>query len=228
MNKKLIYDVQGVTKTVPGPRGEVAILYQISLGIDAHDSVAVIGASGSGKTTLLHLLGGLDQPTSGQIMFEGQNIAAFSWSELTTFRNTQVGFVFQFHHLLPEFTALENVAMPGLINAFQAHKVKTNAREALNLVGLSGAEDQPVATLSGGERQLTAIARAISMQPRVILADEPTGNLDEENGERIGNLLVRLNKETSTTLIVVTHNLILAHKMRRQLQLRSGVLYETN
>jgi lipoprotein-releasing system ATP-binding protein len=228
MSKDQIYDVREVTKNVPGPKGDVAILHRISFGIDAHDSVAVIGASGSGKTTLLHLLGGLDQPTSGQIMFEGQNIAAFSWSELTAFRNTQVGFVFQFHHLLPEFTVLENVAMPGLIHSFQPQKVNIMAREALNLVGLSTVENQPVATLSGGERQLTAIARAILMQPRVILADEPTGNLDEENGERIGDLLVRLNRETATTLIVVTHNLILAHKMRRQIQLRSGVLYETN
>ncbi|WP_027369917.1 ABC transporter ATP-binding protein [Desulfovermiculus halophilus] len=226
MNSQLMYSVRDVSKTVPGPKGEVSILHHISLDIAHQESLAVIGASGSAKTTLLHLLGGLDLPTSGQILFSGQDIAAFSWSELTTFRNTRVGFVFQFHHLLPEFSALENVAMPGLIHSFERSKVYSLAREALDLVGLSALENHPVTTLSGGERQLTAIARAVLMRPEVILADEPTGNLDEENGELVADLLVRLNKETSTTLIVVTHNLTLAHKMGRQIQLRSGALYE--
>ena len=162
----------------------------------------------------------------GPSFFQGQDIASYSWSRLTAFRNSEVGFVFQFHHLLPEFSTLENVAMPGLIHSFHKKKAYAQARNALALVGLSGFEHQAVATLSGGERQLTAIARAVLMRPEVILADEPTGNLDEENGELVADLLVRLNKETSTTLIVVTHNLTLAHKMGRQIQLRSGALYE--
>ena len=226
MNEALLYDVQYVSKTVPGPKGDVTILHDISIGIAQQESISIVGASGSGKTTLLHLLGGLDLPSSGRIMFHGQDIAAYSWSKLTDFRNSQIGFVFQFHHLLPEFSALENVAMPGLIHSSNRKKTMARARETLNLVGLSGLEHQPVATLSGGERQLAAIARALLLQPHVILADEPTGNLDEENGERVGDLLVYLNKEMATTLIVVTHNLALARKMRRQIQLRSGALYE--
>ncbi|MFP4428010.1 MAG: ABC transporter ATP-binding protein [Desulfovermiculus sp.] len=226
MNNDLVYDVREVSKAVPGPKGEVTILDRVSMGIQGHDSVAIIGASGSGKTTLLHILGGLDLPSSGQVLFQGQDIASYSWSKLTAFRNSEVGFVFQFHHLLPEFSTLENVAMPGLIHCFDKKKAYAQATSALALVGLSGLEHQPVATLSGGERQLTAIARALSMRPKVILADEPTGNLDEDNGERVGELLVQLNREMATTLIVVTHNLALAHKMRRQIQLRSGALHE--
>lgn len=226
MNEALLYDVQDVSKTVPGPKGEVTILHSISMGIAKQESISIVGASGSGKTTLLHLLGGLDFPSTGRIMFQGQDIAAYSWSKLTDFRNSQIGFVFQFHHLLPEFSALENVAMPGLIHSPHRKKTMARAREALDLVGLSGLEHQPVATLSGGERQLAAIARALLLHPPVILADEPTGNLDEDNGERVGDLLVYLNKEMATTLIVVTHNLALARKMRRQVQLRSGALYE--
>ncbi|MBS3780028.1 MAG: ATP-binding cassette domain-containing protein [Desulfovermiculus sp.] len=226
MNEALLYDVQNVSKTVPGPKGDLTILHSIRMGIAKQESISIVGASGSGKTTLLHLLGGLDFPSSGRIMFQAQDIAAYSWSKLTDFRNSQIGFVFQFHHLLPEFSALENVAMPGLIHSPHPKKTMARARETLNLVGLSGLEHQPVATLSGGERQLAAIARALLLQPQVILADEPTGNLDEDNGERVGDLLVYLNKEMATTLIVVTHNLALAGKMRRQIQLRSGALYE--
>ncbi|MFO7803638.1 MAG: ABC transporter ATP-binding protein [Desulfovermiculus sp.] len=226
MSEALIYDIQDVTKSVPGPKGETTILNRISMGLEKQDSLAIVGASGSGKTTLLHLLGGLDIPSAGRILFQGQDLAEYSWSQLTDFRNAQIGFVFQFHHLLPEFTALENVAMPGLIHSFNKTSTYQRAREVMDLVGLSGLEGQPVATLSGGERQLAAIARALLMHPEVILADEPTGNLDEENGDRVGDLLVHLNKEMATTLIVVTHNLALARKMRRQVQLRSGALYE--
>ena len=226
MSEALVYDVQDVGKTVPGPKGKVTILDQMSMHVAAQESLSIVGASGSGKTTLLHLLGGLDLPSSGRILFHGQDIAAYSWSKLTDFRNSQIGFVFQFHHLLPEFSTLENVAMPGLIHSQHRKKTMARARETLELVGLSGLEHQPVATLSGGERQLAAIARALLMQPKVILADEPTGNLDEENGDRVGDLLVHLNREMATTLIVVTHNLALARKMRRQVQLRSGALYE--
>ena len=223
-----LYAVRNLRKSVPGPKDTVCILDSINLDIAPKDTLSIVGASGSGKTTLLHLLGGLDLPTAGQILFHGQDIATYSWAELTEFRNATIGFVFQFHYLLPEFTTLENVAMPGLIHAPNRSKIMDRARDLLNLVGLGHMEKQSVSTLSGGERQLAAIARALLMRPEVVLADEPTGNLDAANGEHVGDLLVNLNKELSTTLVVVTHNLALAGKMHRQIHLRAGALYENS
>lgn len=225
MSDRRIFSVHEVSKTVHSSREVLTILSRVSCDIFDQDSVAIVGASGSGKTTLLQLLGGLDTPTSGQILFQDRDIGTFTWKEKTLFRNKNIGFVFQFHHLLPEFNTAENVAMPALISGEGRAAAFAKARQALEIVGISSLASQGVATLSGGERQLTAIARALIQQPDVLLADEPTGNLDAQNGDRVGNLLAELNERLQTTLVVVTHNQELADKMKRRLRLHAGELY---
>ena len=190
--------------------------------------LAIVGQSGSGKSTLLHLMGALDTPSSGEICFEGRNMALMSADQKAIFRNKTLGFVFQFHHLLPEFSALENVAMPAIIGGASQRSVMPRAREMLDRVGLSARMDSKIATLSGGERQRVAIARAVFMRPRVLLADEPTGNLDEVTGAQVGALMNELNRELGMTLVVVTHNRELAAGMGRTLELKAGTLYEKN
>jgi lipoprotein-releasing system ATP-binding protein len=175
---------------------------------------------------LLHILGTLDAPTSGEIYFQGSNLKDLDEQDQARTRNREIGFVFQFHHLLPEFNTLENVAMPKIIAGQPRKEALKAATRALELVGLDHRLDHKVTTLSGGERQRTSIARALVMQPRVILADEPTGNLDENTADTVGHLLLELNHTLQTTLIVVTHNTGLAQHMDRQLVLRSGELYE--
>ena len=175
--------------------------------------LAIVGQSGSGKSTLLHLMGALDTPSTGEICFEGRNMALMSADQKAAFRNKTLGFVFQFHHLLPEFSALENVAMPAIIGGAKQSAVMSRAREMLDRVGLSARMESKIATLSGGERQRVAIARAVFMRPRVLLADEPTGNLDEVTGAQVGALMNELNRELGMTLVVVTHNRELAAGM---------------
>jgi lipoprotein-releasing system ATP-binding protein len=175
---------------------------------------------------LLHLLGALDVPTQGRILFEGQDLADMTPEEKASLRNRSLGFVFQFHHLLPEFSTLENVAMQAMIGGLSRAGASQLAGRALENVGLADKAGQQVTTLSGGERQRVAIARAILLEPKVLLADEPTGNLDERTGHMIGELLLRLRQELTMTLVVVTHNRDLAARMDRCLELRSGVLYE--
>ncbi len=226
MNDQPVYEIVHLSKRIDGPGEPLTILKDLSFSVARRDSLAVVGASGSGKTTLLHLMGGLDIQSGGKIYFQGRDISSFNWQEKAGFRNQKIGFVFQFHHLLPEFNTLENVAMPGLIQGLSRKKIQAQARETLELVGLKGQEKQAVATLSGGERQLAAIARALVLQPEVILADEPTGNLDAEKGKRVGDLLVRLNQELQTTLVVVTHNFELAGLMQRKINLKSGELLQ--
>lgn len=220
-----MYELKEVGKEFAGPTEKLRILNRINLAVKAGESIAVLGASGSGKTTLLHLLGTLDTASWGTIHFQGVEFGALSPAARADVRNLDIGFVFQFHHLLPEFNTLENVAMQGLIGGMSRNKAFALAEEALDQVGLSARKDHQVTTLSGGERQRAAIARAILMRPRVLLADEPTGNLDERTGEMVGELLMRLNHELGMTLIVVTHNHALAHMMNRRLELRSGDLY---
>lgn len=226
MSEQPVYEVQNLCKQVEGPGEPLGILKELSFSVFRQDSLAVVGASGSGKTTLLHLLGGLDTQSKGTILFQGRDLSSFSWLERARFRNQQIGFVFQFHHLLPEFNTLENVSMPGLIQGRSRKSSRDLAREMLVLVGLEDLEKQPVSTLSGGERQLVSIARALVLKPEVILADEPTGNLDAENGKRVGALLVKLNQELGATLVVVTHNLELAALMQRKISLKSGRILE--
>jgi len=222
------YKLQEVTKEVKGPKENLIILNNINFHIQQQESIAIIGASGSGKTTLLHLLGGLDSPTSGKILFQNEDISDYNWEKKAVFRNNNIGFIFQFHHLLFEFNTIENVAMPAIISGQSKKKAFEQAYEILNLVGLIDQAYQPVATLSGGERQLAAISRALIKKPQVVLADEPTGDLDRNTGEKVGNILLQINDQIKTTLVVVTHNIELANKMERKFQLYSGELYESN
>jgi len=225
MNNGPIYELRGVTKEYEGPSEKVTVLKNVDFIIPSGDSVAILGASGSGKSSLLHLLGGLDSPTKGEVLFAGQPLSGLSLEKSAKIRNKEIGFVFQFHHLLPEFTTLENVAMPGLIAGMNKKKAYDLASESLALVGLDERAEYRVTTLSGGERQRAAIARAILLRPKALLADEPTGNLDEQTGERVGALLAGLNAELGMTLVVVTHNHNLADLMGRRMELHGGELY---
>lgn len=223
-----VYRVRGVSKYFDAPAGRVQVLSDINFDVPAGQTVAIIGSSGSGKTTLLHLLGMLDSPCQGDIFLNNQNLALLSSSEKAVVRNKTIGFVFQFHHLLPEFSTLENVAMPGVIAGMSRKESQKMAAAALEIVGLGHRIKHRVTTLSGGERQRAAIARAILLKPSVLLADEPTGNLDEHTGASVADTLLKLNKEIGMTIIMVTHNLDLAGLMQTRCELRSGVLYGQN
>jgi lipoprotein-releasing system ATP-binding protein len=225
MSREAIYQLIDVSKEFDGPSKVVRVLRGVDLEIPRGESLAILGASGSGKTTLLHMLGTLDAVTSGKIYLNGVDLGTLGDRERAELRNKEIGFVFQFHHLLPEFSTLENVAMPAFIAGKGRSQGLRMAKEALDMVGLAHRLEHKVTTLSGGERQRAAIARAILLRPKVLLADEPTGNLDEENGSRIGNLLTSLNSELGMTFIVVTHNPELAAMMHRRFELRSGELY---
>lgn len=200
------------------------VLTGVNLSVAAAERIAIIGASGAGKTTLLQLLGGLDTPTSGAVYVQGQNMAAVSGAARGRLRNQSLGFVYQFHHLLPEFSALENVAMPLLLRKDPVAEVRRQATELLERVGLGARLTHRPGELSGGERQRAAVARALITRPAVVLADEPTGNLDEVNGERVFELLLELNREYQSSLIVVTHDARLAGRMERVVTLENGRL----
>ena len=225
MNKEPLYRLKQVGTEFAGPGERLRVLDGIDLTVAPGESIAILGASGSGKTTLLHLLGTLDAPTSGEIFFSGENLAVLDARRRAVLRNRDMGFVFQFHHLLPEFTTLENVAMPGIIAGKSRAEALELAREALVMVGMRQHLEQAVTSRSGGERQRAAIARAILLRPKALLADEPTGNLDEKTGRMVGELLVSLNRDLGMTFVVVTHNIELAGVMGRRFELRSGVLY---
>jgi len=221
-----LYELRDVGKEFVAPEENLAIFDKICLTIGAGESIAIVGASGSGKSTLLHLLGTLDVPSRGRILFEGRDMSEMTPTEKAALRNRSLGFVFQFYHLLPEFSTLENVGMQAMIGGMSRAKALQLAARALENVGLAAKAGRQVTTLSGGERQRVAIARAILLEPQVLLADEPTGNLDERAGGVIGELLLRLCRELTMTLVVVTHNRDLAAGMGRCLELRSGALYE--
>ena len=223
-----VYRVCGVSKYFEAPAGPVQVLSDINFSVLAGQTVAILGSSGSGKTTLLHLLGMLDSPCQGNIFLNNQDLALLNSSEKAVLRNRTIGFVFQFHHLLPEFSTLENVAMPGIIAGISRKESQEKAALALELVGLGHRIKHRVTTLSGGERQRAAIARAILLKPSVLLADEPTGNLDEQTGASVADMLLNLNREIGMTIIMVTHNLDLANLMQTRCELRSGVLYGQN
>ena len=190
------------------------------------EMVAIEGASGAGKSTLLHILGALDRPTEGKVFFENTEIFGQSEGELAEFRNRHLGFVFQFHHLLPEFSALENTMMPGLIQGMAQKEAMESGERILSQLGLGGRLQHKPGELSGGEQQRVAVARALMLNPRVILADEPTGNLDSKTGEEVHTLLVDINRQQGITIVVVTHNPALAGRMTRRVRLVDGKLHE--
>lgn len=207
-----------------GMRNELHVLNNISFSLGQGETVAIIGSSGSGKTTLLNILGGLDEPTEGQILLNDLDVHKLSEKQRCITRNKHFGFIYQFHHLLPEFTAVENVAMPLLIHGDSVDEARTRAEKVLDDVGLKNRLHHKPSELSGGERQRAAIARALIHQPDCILADEPTGNLDRKNAEQAIELIIDLNKEYKTSLVIVTHDLKIAERMSSIYTLEDGVL----
>ncbi len=202
----------------------IEVLKGVDLGVRAGEMVGIVGASGSGKTTLLQILGTLDTPDSGRIIFRGKELPTGSESSLCEHRNRHIGFIFQFHHLLPEFTALENVMMPGLIGGDQRERLQRRAVDLMRKVGLHERLHHRPGRLSGGEQQRVALARALVMNPALLLADEPTGNLDVDSGRRVFELLRELSRSLSLAVIMVTHNLELTRDMDRVLKLTDGIL----
>ena len=220
-------EARALCKSFMGGDGhELTVLEGVDLRVDETEAVAVVGSSGAGKSTLLHLLGALDQPTSGQVLVGGRDVSGLDVEALAGIRNETVGFVFQFHHLLREFTALENVMMPCLISGTDRRVAADRARELLAAVGLEGRLEHRPAQLSGGEQQRVAVARALSNDPVVLLADEPSGNLDTHTSEELHDLLFRLRGDRGLAMVLVTHNRELAGRTDRILELRDGRLHE--
>ena len=214
--------VDQLFKTYGNGAKQVQVLKGIDLAVSPGDRVAIVGASGVGKTTLLHILGTLDRPTSGRVLYQGEDVFTRHERALAIFRNREIGFVFQFHHLLPEFSALENTLMPCLIQGLPKKEAASRAEAILTAVGLKDRLLHKPGELSGGEQQRVAVARAMVLEPKVLLADEPTGNLDTRTGESVFDLLQELNQVKGLTLIVVTHNSALARRMSRQIHLVDG------
>ncbi len=228
-----LIEIQELRKSFFTPAGELKILKGINLSIKAGEVIGIVGASGVGKSTLLHILGTLDRPTSGNVLYDNIDVFSVNDAALTSFRNKTIGFVFQFHHLLPEFTAIENVIMPGLISmgsrvqGFKGSSYKEvieRAERVLDKMGLSERKRHRPGELSGGEQQRVAVARALILEPKVVLADEPTGNLDTETGEDLFNLLLTLNREKNITFVIVTHNEALSKRCHRVVEMVDGRL----
>jgi lipoprotein-releasing system ATP-binding protein len=215
-------EVRRLAKSVLHGGHRLDILRDVDFVMEPGEMVAVVGKSGAGKSTLLHILGTLDLPTAGQLLFDGQDVTRFSPAELAAFRNRSIGFVFQFHHLLPEFTALENAMMPALIQRVPRADARRRAEEILVRVGLGSRLTHRPGELSGGEQQRVALARALVQRPALLLADEPTGNLDGHTGDEIHELFFELNRERGTTMMIVTHNPELAARMPRRLTMVDG------
>jgi len=219
-----LLSIEGLSKVYLSGGRPLAVLQAVTLEIAAGEMVALTGPSGAGKSTFLHLVGALDSPTAGRILFEGRDLASLDEGDLAGFRNESVGFVFQSHHLLPEFTALENAMMPGLVRRLSRGESRRRAEESLVRVGLEARLGHRPGELSGGEQQRVALARALVLQPRLLLADEPTGNLDPQTAAGIHALLQELNRELGITGVVVTHNETLADSLGRRVRLVAGRL----
>ncbi len=217
---------EGVSKEYGAPRRRLAVLQDLSLTVQAGEKLVIVGQSGVGKSTLLHVLGALDQPSEGRIWFDGTLLSSLDERAVAGFRNREIGFVFQFHHLLPDFTALENVMMPALIGGADRTKAAAQASEVLADVGLTERLDHKPGELSGGEQQRVAIARAVVLKPRAVLADEPTGNLDPGTAQEVHDLLLKLNQRFGITLVIVTHNERLEELSDRTLRLVDGRLVD--
>ncbi|MBU2976694.1 lipoprotein-releasing ABC transporter ATP-binding protein LolD [Alteromonas sp. C1M14] len=215
---------RNVSKTYHDGENQTAVLSNVSLTVNPSEHVAILGSSGSGKSTLLHILGGLDTPSEGEVWFKGQSITSMKSRQLAALRNQHIGFIYQFHHLLPEFSALENAAMPLLIRGETKKTATAAAADILEQVGLAHRVDHKPSALSGGERQRVAIARALVTRPTLVLADEPTGNLDDKTGEQVYQLLSDLSHRFGTSFVVVTHDNRLAQKMHRTLRIKNGLL----
>ena len=222
----ILLETKNLSKHFSEGELRVDVLKGINFSVNKNESVAIIGASGSGKSTLLHLLGGLDVPDQGETLINGKNINVLNDEQRGEMRNKHLGFIYQFHHLLPEFSALENVAMPLLIRRSNEKEALDKAKDLLEKVGLGKRVEHRPGEMSGGERQRAAIARALVTEPACILADEPTGNLDEKTADQVFELILELNQSLGTSLIMVTHNLDLSRRVNRVVELKEGVLVE--
>jgi len=221
-----ILQVKNLEKTFWSNQKKTEVLKRIDLDVLRGEALGIVGPSGVGKSTLLHILGTLDKPTAGTVCYNGEDL--FSWDDdrMANFRNRKLGFIFQFHHLLPEFSALENTMMPALIAGMDRHATEQSARDMLSRLGLGDRLTHKRGELSGGEQQRVAVARALIMRPDIVLADEPTGNLDTHTGEDVFNLIIELNAELGITFIIVTHNEALSRKLPRCITLLDGQIVE--
>jgi len=223
---ELAVSARKVFKSYPTPEGELPILVGLDLEVRRGEIVAITGESGAGKSTLLHLLGGLDRPTSGEIIVDGVDLNACTNGDLARFRNRQIGFVFQFHHLMPDFTALENVMVPKLMAGAKFEEARKTAMELLAAVGLKGRLQHRTNELSGGEQQRVAVARALANAPSVVLADEPSGNLDYRHSHQLHDLMWELARQRGATFVIVTHDRALARRADREIRLENGLARE--
>jgi len=217
--------IQGLQKSFVEGEREIHVLRGLDMDLEEGERLAIVGESGVGKSTLLHILGTLDRPSGGRLIYRGRDLSTFDQDDLSNIRNREIGFIFQFHYLLPDFSAMENVMLPALIQGWEWEKAREAAVKLLEVVGIENRMGHRPGQLSGGEQQRVAVARSVILEPQVILADEPTGDLDPHTGEEVDHLLFRLNANQGVALVVATHNRQFSAKMGRQLELREGRLF---